>query len=136
MRRPPSCSTHTWRRLWRHRSGRARLAQVEEEEGSVAVPVVWVGADELPVLFANQFVAQVDRGEVFLTVGQMQPPALLGTVEERKQQAEQLQFVAVKPIARIAMTPSRLRELISVLEITVTNYEQQQDLFGDPREDT
>jgi hypothetical protein len=105
-----------------------------EEPESVNVPVVWVGAEDVPVLLANQFVAQVDKGEVFLTVGQLVPPAILGaTPEERRQQAENIQFVPVKPIARIAMTPTRLRELISVLEITMANHEKQEKTFGDPR---
>lgn len=105
------------------------------EPDSVEVPVVWIGVDDVPVAFANQFVAQVDRGEVFLTVGQMVPPAILGkTDEERRAQVENIQYVPVKPIARLAMTPSKLRELISILEITATNYEKQEEIFGDPRD--
>jgi hypothetical protein len=100
------------------------------------VPLVWVGAEELPVLFAKLFVAQVDRGEVFLTVGQVLPPAIIGATEqERREAAEAVQFVPVKPVARIAFNPTRLRELISVLEITMHNHEKQTEVFGDPRSD-
>jgi len=94
-----------------------------------------VGAEELPVLFANQFVAQVgDTGEIFLTVGQVVPPAIIGqTEEERREQAENIQYVQVKPIARLAMTPEKLRELKTVLEITEVQYEKKESIFGDPR---
>jgi hypothetical protein len=105
-----------------------------DELDGIRVPVIWVGADELPVLLANQFVAQVEHGEIFLTVGQLTPPAIMGaTEEERRQQVENLSYVAVKPVARLAMTPSRLRELISVLDITLRNHEAQSEIQGDPR---
>lgn len=96
-------------------------------EGSVRVPVVWVGAEDLPVHFVNQFVGVVQPNEVFLTFGAIVPPAILGaTEEERKQQAESIQFVQVKPIARLGLTPERLQELIKVLNTTLANYEKQQ----------
>lgn len=99
------------------------------------VPVVWVGADEVPVFFANQFVAQVERGEVFLTVGQLVPPAILpGPPEAFREQAERIQYVPVQTVARIALTPARLQDLIQVLEITKANHEKQSEAFGDPRQ--
>jgi hypothetical protein len=106
----------------------------EEQPGQIAVPMVWVGAEELPVLHVNQFLAQVDRGEIFMAIGQVVPPPLTGTTdEERKAQAESIEFIPVKPVARIAFTPAKLQELIQVLEITRTNYEAQERFFGDPR---
>ncbi|HVP03378.1 MAG TPA: hypothetical protein VMT10_12480 [Solirubrobacteraceae bacterium] len=106
-----------------------------EEPDGVAVPIVWVGADDLPVYHANQFVAQVSNGEVFLTVGEMVPPAIVGaTVEERREQAEAIQYVPVKPVVRLAFSPTRLNELISILQITKENHEAQGKVFGDPRD--
>lgn len=103
----------------------------------IEVPIVWVGADELPVLYANQFVAQVDRDEVFLTVGQMLPPPILGATEaDRRESAKTVQYVPVRPVARLAINPARLQELISVLEITKENLEKHKDVFGDPRDDS
>ncbi|MEK6328251.1 MAG: hypothetical protein AABM66_12125 [Actinomycetota bacterium] len=94
-------------------------------EGTVAVPVVWVGAEELPVHFVNQFVGVVQPNEIFITLGSLVPPAIMGgTEEERKAQAESLQFIQVKPVARIAITPARLQELIGVLQQTLSNYEK------------
>ncbi len=106
----------------------------DDDPDRIQVPVAWIGADEVPVLFANQFIAQIDRGEIFLTVGQLVPPPIMGaTEEERREMAENVQFVPVKPVARIAFTPGRLSELISILEITKRNHEQQEQHFGDPR---
>src|SRR5690349_7009669 len=105
----------------------------DSEPQGVSVPIVWTGIEDAPAIFANQFIAQVDRGEVFITAGQMAPPVLVGTLEERRHQAENIQFVPVQTVARIACTPSRLRELVNVLQITLNNYEEQEKLFGDPR---
>lgn len=106
----------------------------EEQPGQIDVPLVWVGAEELPVLYLNQFIAQVNRGEIFLTLGQVVPPPIVGaTEEERKAQAESIEFVPVKPVARLAFTPGRLQELIQILQITLDNHETQQRSFGDPR---
>ena len=96
-------------------------------EAYVQVPVAWVGTEELPVHFVNQFVGVIAPGEVFLNLGAIVPPAILGdTEEERKAQAESIRFVQVKPVARIALTPERLREFIGVLNQTLANYEKQQ----------
>jgi ribosomal protein L10 len=95
-------------------------------EGAVTVPVVWVGAEDLPVHFVNQFVGVVQPNEVFLTLGTMVPPTIIGaTEEERKAQVESIEFIQVKPVARIGLTPARLQELIGVLQQTLSNYERQ-----------
>jgi hypothetical protein len=100
------------------------MSQSDETNGLV-VPTVWVGAEDLPVHFANQFVAVVQPNEIFLTVGSLVPPAILGsTVEERKAAAEKITYVPVKPIVRLGFTPARLQELIEVLRTTLDNYEQ------------
>jgi len=39
----------------------------EEPEG-VQLPSVWVGADETPIAFANQFVCQFQPNEFVLTI--------------------------------------------------------------------
>ena len=48
--------------------------------GPIAVQLTWVGTEEIPVVFVNQMLGQVDdRGDIILSFGQMTPPALLGT---------------------------------------------------------
>lgn len=95
-------------------------------EGARRVPVVWVGVEDLPVHFVNQFAGVVQPNEIFLTLGTVVPPAILGESEdERRAQAESIEFVQVRPIVRLGMTPARLRELIQVLNQTLSNYERQ-----------
>ena len=97
-----------------------------EEQEYRQVPVVWVGVDDLPVHLVNQLVGVVQPNEIFLTFGTLTPPAIMaGTVEERRAQAEAIPFVQVKPVARLGLTPERLREFIAILEQTLANYEAQ-----------
>jgi hypothetical protein len=83
------------------------------------VPIVWVGTDELPVYFLNQFIGQAERNEIYLTLGQVVPPALIGSTEERTEQLETIDYVTVRPIVRLGFTPQRLQELIEVLQQTL-----------------
>lgn len=88
----------------------------------ISIPLVWLGAEEVPILFANQFMGQVDdHGEAIITVGQVTPPAILGTPEQQAEQIQNVAFVPVKPIARIALGTERLRELVAVLQQTLEN---------------
>ena len=95
----------------------------ESDEGSLTVPAVWVGADELPVQFLNQFLGIVAPNEIFLTLGTIVPPAIMGeTMAERGEYAQRITYVPVKPIVRLGMTPQRLEEFIRVLQDTLKNH--------------
>ena len=45
-----------------------------------------------------------------------------------------VQVVPVNVVARLGFTPSRLRDLIGVLEVTLENFERQEKHQGDPRD--
>ena len=108
-----------------------------EPEG-VAVPVAWIGPEEVPIYHANAFVCQYDPqtlDHLILTVGQLTPPAIMGaTPEEREEQARSVGFVPIKPISRLGLTPARARELIATLQ---ANLDQLDEAFKlrprDPR---
>lgn len=90
------------------------------------LPVSWIGAEDLPVLFANTFVGQVEaeQGVFFLTIGQIVPPALIGTPEEKVEQLEQISYVPIKPVARLALTRERLKYLIAILQTNLDQHDQ------------
>lgn len=88
------------------------------------VPVAFVGADELPLQYANAFVGLVHPGEIYLNIGSVMPPALHGTPEEREAQIDSIAFLPATPIARLVISPMRLDELIATLQNTKRNYEE------------
>jgi hypothetical protein len=92
------------------------------------IPVTWENVEGVPVFFANQYVCQFNQDEFILTFGQMTPPMLLGDEQDRAEQLQRLEYVPVKPLARMAFTYSRLVELINVLQANREQYEQLQQI--------
>jgi hypothetical protein len=89
----------------------------------IEVPILWVGVEDAQILFANQFLGQVEQQEIVLTFGQITPPVLLGSPEQRARQVERLGFIPVRTVARFGMTRARLEELIGVLQATARNFD-------------
>ena len=95
----------------------------DDELTKVAVPLLWVGADELPVLAANQLITQVDGDYIYLHFGHATPPVILGDAEQRQEQLEQLEYVPVRPIVRLAVSRRHLGEVIELLQGAAENYD-------------
>lgn len=97
------------------------------EEPLVSVPLVYVGAEDVPILYANQFVSQFQADEFILTVGQVAPPILLGDESEQREQAERLSYVPVKVVARLAFTRQRLDEMLTLLKANLAAYDKDRE---------
>ena len=97
-----------------------------EEPTGRQVRVGWSGTEEIPIVFANQFVGQVGaNGEILLTVGQVGPPVILAETEtERENLLEQVSSVSVKPLARYVFNRATLEQLIQILQDTRSIHEQ------------
>jgi hypothetical protein len=91
------------------------------------IPLVYVGAEDVPILFVNQFVIQHHEDDFVLMLGQITPPVLLGTDEERRAQAEKVAYVPVNVVARVAFSRGRLVELIEVLQEHLRKYDAQRE---------
>lgn len=96
-----------------------------QESDSIQLPIVYASVDDEPMLFANQFVLQVNQDEFILVVGQLQPPLVLGTPEEQREQASRLTHVPVRVIARVGMTRQRVAELAQLLTDQLRRYDEQ-----------
>lgn len=79
----------------------------------------WVGLEDLPVPFANAFSGVVGPNAVFINIGSSVPPAI-----ESEDDLINLRFVPINPIARIAMAPGGLDDLIETLENTRELYRE------------
>ena len=79
----------------------------------IELDAAFVGAEELPVQFANAFTGVVGPNAIFLDIGSMVPPLI-----ETEDDLAQAGFVPIKPIARIALAPKGLDDLIEILENT------------------
>lgn len=100
----------------------------EEARQGIHVPVVWTGTEDVPIVFVNQVLGQVGvQDEVIVSFGQITPPPLLGDPEQQLEQAEEIAFVSVKPVARVALTQAGLDDLIRVLQTTRDNFQKVQN---------
>lgn len=96
-----------------------------EAQPEFRAPIVRVGQDDVPILFVNDFVVQHHAAEFFITFSQVQPPIIIGTPEERREQARHITSVPARVVVRIGLTPHRMTELIRVLQANLQMYEQQ-----------
>jgi hypothetical protein len=94
--------------------------------------VSWASAESLPLMFANAFVSQLGSqagtagppDAIYLTIGQLAPPLLVGTPEEVAQQAARFNgTVEVRPVARIVLSRERAAELGELLQTVIKQYD-------------
>lgn len=88
------------------------------------IPGAWIGAEDLPIHYANAFVTVVGPQAIFVNIGSAQPPSISGeTEEERARQVAAVTYVPVRPVARIAVTAELLDEFIAALEGARENHQ-------------
>jgi hypothetical protein len=98
------------------------LVSAEPDPANAPVRVQWPGVESLQIHMANQFLFQIDPvgtdpDLLILTVGQLAPPALLGTDDEKVKTFAAMGYqLNVTPLARYGITPRRLDELIETLQ--------------------
>jgi hypothetical protein len=80
----------------------------------------WIGAEDLPVQFANAFTGVSGPNAIFLNIGSQVPPQL--TTEDDVERLRAKGYVEVRPIARLALAPGGLDELIEALKNVRTNH--------------
>jgi len=102
-----------------------RVRANQEPMPEIRVSLIWVGLDETPLLFANCFMSQYHQDGFFLSIGQFSPPPILGSPAEVAEQIKQLGPIPIRPIARMSLTPDRMRELLKIIQENLQNYEKQ-----------
>lgn len=90
----------------------------------VTIPTVFVGIEDVPIQFANQFVIQHHQQEFILTVAQVAPPMLTGNDEEKLEQAKKIAYIPIKVVGRFGLTRERLAELIKVLQENLERFDR------------
>ncbi len=83
----------------------------EPQPDQLAIPLVYVGAETVPVLYANNFLLQWNEDDFFLVVGQLNPPMLLGDPDEQRKQAHEVENVPINVLGRFGMTRRTLEQL-------------------------
>ena len=97
-----------------------------DSEQGIAIPVLFVGVEDVPILLANQFVIQHEQQEFILLVGQVAPPLIMpGSPEEQLEQARNIAYIPIKVVGRFGMTRERMVELISILQDNLKRFDER-----------
>lgn len=98
--------------------------EIREGREAINVPLEYVGIDEAPLIFANNFLAQAQQDEIVLLIGQVAPPIVTGNREEQLEQLRRIVSVRSQIVARFVFSRTRLDELITTLEDIRTRSDQ------------
>lgn len=85
----------------------------------------WQGADDVPIVLANQLAAQGFQGNAILTFGQVAPPLFAGTPEQQAAQARELESIPVRTLARLVIPAGQLREIVETLQTTLATLDAE-----------
>ena len=81
------------------------------------VPIEWRVPDDILTLRATNITLGImDTGEVIIQFFETRPPLLIGTQGETQSRAEQIVSVPAICVARLVVTPGKLKEFAGVFE--------------------
>lgn len=90
-----------------------------------AVPLLWVGLDDLPARTATNVVIQYHEDLFIMAWGFTNPPILLGTKAEKQKQIDEIVAVTVTPFAKVTLTEAQLEKTIKALQTGLKNAKAQ-----------
>jgi hypothetical protein len=96
----------------------------DDDERGKAVKLLWLDLEAEEIVFANQLLVQHHGTEFILSFGQFTPPPLVGSDEDKRQMLESIDFLPIRPVARIGLTAQRMTEFVRVMQENLSNYEQ------------
>ena len=91
-------------------------------ESIKGVNLNWVFPSDLKSYFSDNFIVQHQKDHFVLSFFEVIQPAILGTLEERKAQVQKIKQVDAKCIARILVTPEKMKDIVNVMNENYNNY--------------
>ena len=88
-----------------------------------AVPIVWEVPPGFPSQYATHLVVQHTEEDFTITFWDLRPPILMGTPDEKRQQVEALKAVRPDALARIVVSPRRMREFTQVMQDNLKTFD-------------
>jgi hypothetical protein len=93
-----------------------------QQSPQVGIPTSFALFANLPVAAVNQFALVVTPvlaggpGELTLNVGYLAPPSLVGTLDQRLEQAQLIERIEIQPVARLSFSLQRAAELRDIID--------------------
>lgn len=106
------------------------------DQAEVAVPVVWTGGEDVPVLAMNQSLVVIHEGDIVLTLGMMAPPVIrTGSAEEDIERIRQTGYVPIRTLGKFALSRRRLEELANAVQRGIEIYDRRMAEEQEPTDD-
>lgn len=102
----------------------------EEDDGAVTIKLRRSPTDDLETKYANHFLITFSGTEFYLLFGEVVPPAIL----DENDLDNVPEFVDIKPVARLAVSPATMLKITEAINRTVRNSLQRMSLPGDEDE--
>jgi hypothetical protein len=96
----------------------------KERQVGIELPIKIEGAEDIPIVYTNYTFVTHTGDEFFLTFAQLHPPYLISPT---KADIESLKSIPAKVVSRIALTPSKFKELIDTLQDNYQKYAKQKE---------
>ena len=81
-----------------------------------AIPIIWEGVEDCPLIFSNCMLVQHTEHEFIITFAQVHPPLIL-----RDEDLVEVKSIRARAAVRVVLPPTRVPELIGIL---TENYEK------------
>lgn len=85
-----------------------------------AVRIAYVDPDRVPISYANNFYVNHNEHEFVLTLAEVAPPATLHMTDEELADLDHVEAVVT---TRIAMSPSRFKEFVSIMSDNLATWD-------------
>ena len=101
------------------------MPESQDEILSQPVPIEFIYPDSLTSHFAAHAIAQFQQDHFIVSFFEIFPPAIFAeTDEERLSILKTLTHVDARCVARVIMTPAKMREFVQILSDNLAKYQQ------------
>lgn len=95
--------------------------RIRSETKPKAVRIIYADPDRVPISYANNFYVNHNEHEFVLTLAEVAPPPTLHMTEEELAALESIEAIVT---ARIAMSPSRFKDVVTAMSENYMKWEQ------------
>lgn len=93
-----------------------------DEDQSKTVRIDFHIPPDFPVRYASNLVVQHTKHDFTITFFDIRPPLLIGTMDEKAAQLEEVAVLTGIPLARIVVAASRMHEFVRVMQDNLETY--------------
>ena len=91
----------------------------------VEIPFLFIGTEDVPIVFSNLQIVQHEEQEFVITFGQYTAP-LLTPGADADEIARRAPHVAVRAVARVGMTAQRFERFVGALQSNFESWKKKQ----------